>query len=61
MWGGASSLPLNNTQFLIHNLFFVSFQISDTRVRERVPHQPLPHQKETDRDGSPAVSHWETN
>ena len=36
-------------------------QIPNIGVREGVPHQPLPHQAETDRDGSPALSHRETN
>ena len=36
-------------------------QIPNIGVREGVPHQPLPHQTETDRDGSPALSHRETN
>ena len=38
-----------------------TLQIPNIGVREGVPHQPLPHQAETDRDGSPALSHRETN
>ena len=40
---------------------FVLFQISDTRAGEGVSHKSLPHQKTKDRDGTPAVSHRETN
>ncbi|KPJ14500.1 hypothetical protein RR48_13571 [Papilio machaon] len=37
------------------------YQISDARIRERVPHEPLPHAEETYRDGARALPHGETD
>ena len=52
---GESGVPASDC------LTVLILQIPNIGVREGVPHQPLPHQAETDRDGSPALSHRETN
>lgn len=36
-------------------------EISNARVRERVPYKPLPHAKETHRDGACSLPHRATN
>lgn len=36
-------------------------KISDVRIRERIPHEPLPHAKETYRNGPRALSHGTTD
>ena len=36
-------------------------QVPDTGVGEGVPHEPLPHTKEKDRDGPPTLPHGKAN
>ena len=43
-------------------LFMISLpQIPDAWVGKGISHESLPHAETQDRDGSPALSHWETN